>query len=84
MFSHMFLDSRSPAYQAQIRMQTELHWVALMTGAFLILLAILLLISGLKLVRSQPDGTRGRTATPGPPSPRNSSRSPSPSSGSFP
>jgi hypothetical protein len=56
MFSHMFLDSRSPAYQAQLRMQTELHWVALMTGAFLILLAILLLISGLKLVRSQPDG----------------------------
>ena len=58
LFSHMFLDPKTPGYQAQIKMQTELHWVSLMTGAFLIILAILLLISGLKLVRSQPDGIR--------------------------
>lgn len=53
---HLFLDPRKPGYHAQIKMQTELRWVSLMTGSFLIGLAILLLISGLKLVRSQPDG----------------------------
>lgn len=42
--------------QAQMEMQTELRWVSLMTGIFMIGLAVLLLISGLKLVRSNPDG----------------------------
>jgi hypothetical protein len=42
--------------QMQIEMQMELRWVSLMTAIFMIGLAVLLLVSGLKLVRSDPGG----------------------------
>ena len=42
--------------EMQVQMQMELRWVSLMTGIFMIGLAVLLLISGLKLVRSNPGG----------------------------
>ncbi len=57
-FSGLFLDPKNPAYATQIKMQAELQWVTLMTGVFAITLAVLLLISGLKLVNSKPEGVK--------------------------
>ena len=42
--------------EMQAEMQMQLRWVSLMTGIFMLGLAVLLLISGLKLVSSNPDG----------------------------
>ncbi|MCW1912414.1 hypothetical protein OJ996_02445 [Luteolibacter sp. GHJ8] len=52
----MFLNPKTPGYAAQIKMQEDLRWITVMSGVFTLGLAILLLISGLKLVRSQPAG----------------------------
>lgn len=48
----------SPGYAAQIRYQDQLKWVTVMTGTFMLALAALLFVSGLKLVRSRADGVK--------------------------
>jgi hypothetical protein len=52
----LFIDSSSPGYEAQLRYMEDMGWVSIMTGLFLIALAGLLLVAGIKLVRSRPDG----------------------------
>jgi cytochrome bd-type quinol oxidase subunit 2 len=54
----LFVNPKTPGYEARMKMQTDLRWISLMTGIFVLGLATLLLISGLKLVRSQPGGIR--------------------------
>lgn len=51
-----FIRSGNPAYEAQLRYVEEVHWVSVMTGVFMLVLAALLLVAGIKLVRSRPDG----------------------------
>lgn len=48
----------TPGYAAQEKFQQDLLWVNMMTAVFMLVLAILLLVSGLKLVRSRPDGVK--------------------------
>lgn len=50
--------ANTPGYAAQEKFQQDLLWVTLMTAVFMLALAVLLLISGLKLVRSRPDGVK--------------------------
>lgn len=57
-FGNPFISSKNPAYEAQMQFQEELIWVSVMSGVFALLLAGLLIVSGLKLVRSNPDGVR--------------------------
>lgn len=52
----MFVSSGSAEYQTQMSYLDEIQWVSIMTGIFLLALAAMLFISGIKLVRSQPDG----------------------------
>lgn len=52
----MFINSRSPGYEAQLRYTEEVEWVSILTGVFIMMLAGLLTVAGIKLVRSQPDG----------------------------
>jgi membrane-bound metal-dependent hydrolase YbcI (DUF457 family) len=52
----MFINSKSPGYEAQLRYMEEVRWVSILTGIFMIVLAGLLLVAGIKLVRSRPDG----------------------------
>jgi hypothetical protein len=52
----IFVRPGTPGYEAQLRYMDEVHWVSVMTGLFMLLLAGLLLVAGLKLVRSRPDG----------------------------
>lgn len=52
----MFLDPKAPGYEAQLRYMEEVRWVSILTGIFMIVLAGLLLVAGIKLVRSRPDG----------------------------
>lgn len=60
LFAHqansLFIDSKSPGYEAQLRYMEEMRWVSIMTGLFMIALAVMLLVAGIKLVRSRPDG----------------------------
>lgn len=52
----IFISSKSPGYEAQLRYMEEMNWVSILTGVFMIALAGLLIVAGIKLVRSQPDG----------------------------
>jgi len=52
----VFINSKSPGYEAQLRYMAEVRWVSILTGIFLIVLAGLLLVAGIKLVRSRPEG----------------------------
>lgn len=54
--SSIFIRPGTPGYDAQLRYMDEVHWVSVMTGLFMLMLAVLLLVAGLKLVRSRPDG----------------------------
>ncbi len=51
-----FVKSGDPAFEAQVRYMEEVHWVSVVTGIFMLVLAGLLLVAGIKLVRSRPDG----------------------------
>jgi hypothetical protein len=52
----LFMNPGTPGYEAQLRYMDEVLWVSVMTGVFLLVLAGMLLVAGLKLVRSRPDG----------------------------
>jgi hypothetical protein len=52
----MFVSPGAPGYEAQMRYMDEVLWVSIMTGIFMLVLAGLLLVAGVKLVRSRPDG----------------------------
>lgn len=59
----LFMNSNSTAFkgrtdyvEAQTRYVEEMNWVSIMSGAFMLTLAGLLLTSGIMLVRSQPRG----------------------------
>ncbi len=54
----MIMPADMPGMAEQMKFQDQLLWVTLMTGAFMLVLAVLLLVSGLKLVRSRPDGVK--------------------------
>ncbi len=56
LFSHLMVPKDMPGRSAQLALQDKLTWVTVMTGAFTLTLAVLLTISGLKLVRSRPGG----------------------------
>jgi predicted secreted protein len=58
LFMKAILDPSDPSAAAQLQIQDQLLWITLLTAAFTLTLAVLLLVSGLKLVRSQPDGIR--------------------------
>lgn len=52
----MFIDSKSPGYEAQLRYMEEVEWVSILTGVFILIVAGMLIVAGIKLVRSRPDG----------------------------
>lgn len=52
----MFIDPKSPGYDAQLLYMKEVEWVSILTGVFITVLAGMLLVAGIKLVRSRPDG----------------------------
>jgi hypothetical protein len=52
----VFINSKSPGYEAQLRYSEEVKWVTILTGVFIVTLAGMLIIAGIKLVRSRPDG----------------------------
>lgn len=52
----MFIDAGTPGYDAQLRYMEEVKWVTILTGVFILVLAGLLIVAGIKLVRSRPDG----------------------------
>ena len=52
----IFIDSKTPGYDAQLRYMEEVEWVSILTGVFILMLAGMMLVAGIKLVRSRPDG----------------------------
>ena len=56
--SDKFVRAGTPGYQAQISYQHEMRWATWMNTSFTLIVTALLVIAGLKLVRSQPDGVK--------------------------
>jgi hypothetical protein len=54
----MFLPKNDPSFQLQMRLQEELRGFSIGSAIISLGLAVLLLISGIKLVRSQPGGIK--------------------------
>lgn len=52
----IFIDPKSPGYDAQLRYTEEVEWVSILTGVFILMLAGMQIVAGIKLVRSRPDG----------------------------
>ena len=52
----IFVNSKSPGYEAQLRYMEEVEWVSILTGVFILMLVGMMLVAGIKLVRSRPDG----------------------------
>lgn len=50
------LHESTPGYEAQLIYQEKMKWVTALTGGFILIIAALLIVSGIKLVRSKPDG----------------------------
>jgi hypothetical protein len=56
--NQLFPQSNDPTQQLSLKYQAEFQWLSIMSGCFMLILAAMLITSGLKLVRSQPDGVK--------------------------
>ncbi|WP_367873894.1 hypothetical protein [Luteolibacter sp. Populi] len=56
--AHLFVSPKDPSYELQMKLQADLKWVNLGTGVMVLVLAGLMLVAGLKLIRSDPDGVK--------------------------
>jgi len=57
-FTHLFVSPKDPTYELQMKLQADLKWVSIGTGVMVLVLAGMMLVAGLKLLRSDPDGVK--------------------------